>query len=295
MDQNELDKYVLAGKIAAEAINIGKDLIREGSKAENVAEEIEGFIFKKGAKPAFPVNLSVNDEAAHYTPSRNDSRIFKKGDVVKLDLGAHVDGYIADTAITIEIGGNDKKSLSMASQTALRTVINSIRPGIETWELGSIVERVIESFGYKPIYNLTGHQVSKFVLHAGLSIPNYNDGSKKTIYSDMAIAIEPFATEGEGFVKEFKFGNIAQILRVNDENRKIFDEYGNLPFSTRWIYRDFRDPDYIMQIVMKSNDIYRFPVLKEKRKGLVSQHEHTMLVLKDRIIVTTEQNFRKVY
>ncbi len=288
MDQSEIDKYILAGKIAAEAIKIGKDLIRDGTKAEDVAEEIEGFILKKGAKLAFPVNLSVNDEAAHYTPSRNDERIFKKGDVVKLDLGAHVEGYIADTAITIEIGDNEKKSLLMASQTALRTVINSLRPGIETWELGSIIERVIESFGYKPIYNLTGHQVSKYVLHAGLSIPNYNDGSKKILYSDTAIAVEPFATEGLGFVKESRFGNIAQVLRVTDETKRIFEEYNYLPFSTRWIYRDFNDPNYIMGIVIKSKDIYRFPVLKEKRRGTVSQHEHTMLVLKDRIIVTTE-------
>ncbi len=288
MDQNEIEKYIKAGRIAGEAIKLGKNLIEEGKRAEDVADEIESFIIKNGAKPAFPVNLSVNDEAAHYTPSRNDNRIFKKGDVVKLDLGAHVDGYIADTAITIEIGGNDKKSLSMASETALRTVINSIRPGIETWELGSIIERVIESFGYKPIYNLTGHQVSKFVLHAGISIPNYNDGSRKSLYSDMAIAIEPFATDGSGYVKETKFGNIAQIIRINDETKRIFEEYNNLPFSTRWIYRDFSDPEHIMDIVMKSKDIYRFPILKEKAKGMVSQHEHTILLLKDRIIVTTE-------
>ena len=288
MDQNEIEKYIKAGRIAGEAIKLGKNLIEEGKRAEDVADEIESFIIKSGAKPAFPVNLSVSDEAAHYTPSRNDNRIFKKGDVVKIDLGAHVDGYIADTAITIEIGGNDKKTLSMASETALRTVINSIRPGIETWELGSIIERVIESFGYKPIYNLTGHQVSKFVLHAGISIPNYNDGSRKSLYSDMAVAIEPFATDGSGYVKETKFGNIAQIIRINDETKRIFEEYNNLPFSTRWIYRDFSDPEHIMDIVMKSKDIYRFPILKEKAKGTVSQHEHTILLLKDRIIVTTE-------
>ncbi|MEL9998585.1 MAG: type II methionyl aminopeptidase [Thermoplasmata archaeon] len=287
MDNIEIEKYLKAGEIAADAIEFGKSLISDGVPLEEVAEEIESHIIKNGAKLAFPVNLSINDEAAHYTPSRNDKRKFMKNDIVKLDLGTHIDGYIADTAITIEVGKENLSNLSRASEKALNNVIQKIRPGLRISEIGRIIEETIKSMGFNPIYNLSGHQLSKNILHAGMSIPNYDDGSILEIEVGMAFAIEPFATNGVGYVRNGSFGNIFQLVRETDELGEIYENYGKLPFSSRWIYRDFNNPEKIMDLILKSNSVYKYPILKERRKGLISQFEHTFVLTEDRIYITT--------
>ncbi len=287
LSEEEIEKYVKAGKIASDAIKFGISILKEGELAEKVADDVENFIIKRGAGLAFPVNLSINDEAAHYTPDRNDKRIFNRNDIIKLDLGAHVDGYIADTAVTVEIGKESNSSLSRASETALKNVMISLRPGIRIGEIGKIIENSINFFGFKPIYNLTGHQLKKYILHAGLSIPNYDDGTSSTIEVGMAFAIEPFATNGEGFVRESRFGNIMQIMNEDDDTRNVYEKFKTLPFCTRWIYNDFPMPERVIDRLLKSKNVYKFPILKEKKKGMVSQFEHTFVVTGDRIYVTT--------
>ncbi|PMP75091.1 MAG: type II methionyl aminopeptidase [Aciduliprofundum sp.] len=287
ISDNELEKYLKAGSIAADAIQFGKNLINEGVSLEEVAEETEAHILKNGAKLAFPVNLSINEEAAHYTPSRNDRRKFSRNDIVKLDLGAHLDGYIADTAITVEVGRDTLSTLSMSSERALLNVTQRIRPGIRISEIGKIIEETIKSYGFRPIYNLTGHQLSRNVLHAGMSIPNYDDGSIIEIEAGMAFAIEPFSTDGVGYVKEGSFGNIMQIVRDPEEMGEIYENYGTLPFSTRWIYRDFSNPERVLDLLLRTNKVYKFPVLKERKKGKVAQFEHTFVITGERIYITT--------
>lgn len=283
----EVEKYIRAGTIASDAVEFGKNLIREGVSLEEVAEETEAYIMRNGAKLAFPVNISINSEAAHYTPSRNDRKKFSKNDVVKFDIGAHVDGYIADTAVTVEVGRERLSTLSISSERALANVIQRIRPGLRIGEIGRVIEETIKSFGYRPIYNLTGHQLSRNVLHAGMSIPNYDDGQILEIESGMAFAIEPFSTDGEGYVKEGTFGNIMQIVGECGEMAEVYEKYGNLPFATRWIYRDFSNPEKIIDRLLRSNRVYKFPVLKERRKGTVAQFEHTFVVTGEMVYVTT--------
>ncbi|MFP3317670.1 MAG: type II methionyl aminopeptidase [Thermoplasmata archaeon] len=287
LSEDDLKKYLRAGLIASDAITYGKNLINEGVALEEVAEETEAYIIKNGAKLAFPVNLSINDEAAHYTPSRNDKRKFNKNDIVKFDLGAHIDGFIADTAVTIEVGNEMESSLLISSERALYNVVQRMRPGLRIGEIGKIIEETIKSFGFRPIYNLTGHELSRNVLHAGLSIPNYDDGSMVEVEIGMAFAIEPFSTDGSGYVKEGSFGNILQIIRDPEEFNEIYENYGMLPFSTRWIYRDFSNPENIIDKLLRSNKVYKFPILKERRKGKVAQFEHTFVITKERIYVTT--------
>ncbi|MGC8662940.1 MAG: type II methionyl aminopeptidase [Thermoplasmata archaeon] len=287
MDQNEIENYIKAGKIAANAIRLGLSIIREGEKAEKIADEIEYYIMKNNAGLAFPVNLSINDEAAHYSPEIDDDRVFKKNDIVKLDLGAHIEGYIADTAVTLQVGMDEKSALLKASEDALKNVIKAVRPGISLGEIGRIIENSIYQYGFKPIYNLTGHQLKKYILHAGISIPNYDDGNIKKIDAGMAFAIEPFATEGVGFVKEGKFGNIMQIISEDYENKDVFEKYRTLPFCTRWIYRDFSNPKEVIDKLLNNKNVYKFPILKEKKKGMVSQFEHTFVVTSNEVYVTT--------
>src|SRR4030067_985094 len=96
----------------------------------------------------------------------------RRGNVVKLDLGAQVDGYIADTAVTVEVGTRNWTDLIKASEVALETAIEVCRPKTPTRLLGAAIERGIESYGDKPISDLTGHPTERYKLHAGKSIPN---------------------------------------------------------------------------------------------------------------------------
>ncbi len=285
----DIKKYLEAGKIGKEARELGKELIREGASYYEVAEKIEKYIRDAGAKPAFPVNLSVNHEAAHYSPVRGDNRYFRRGDVVKLDLGAHVDGYISDTAVTVEVGTREWEPLIEASREALNNAIKAIRPGIAVSEIGKIVEETLNFYGYNPIRNLTGHGLGRYDLHHGLVIPNYDDGSMAKILPGMAFAIEPFATNGKGYVREGKGGNIYIFRRTKNLRgvyASMFEEFRTLPFAARWCTHY---PDY--QAALKKGSflgiLYHFPVLQERKKFMVAQTEHTILLTEDSVIVTT--------
>ncbi|MGC8584977.1 MAG: type II methionyl aminopeptidase [Thermoplasmata archaeon] len=285
MDAEILEKYLRAGKIASSAIEYGKSIIKVGERTEKIADEIDNFIISKGGKPAFPVNLSRNEEAAHYSPGFNDDRRISNNDIIKLDLGVHIDGYIADTAISIDMSGKNEKLLN-ASRHALENVARNLRPGITLNDIGEIIENSINFFNYKPIYNLTGHQLDRYILHTGMSFPNYPSGEKDIVKNGMAFAIEPFATDGMGLIKEGKFGNILMLMDEK-EFPEVYEKYLSLPFSVRWVYRDFSQPEKIMEKLMNSRKVKKFGILVEKKHGNVSQHEHTFVIFNDRIYITT--------
>ncbi len=284
-----LKKYLEAGKIGKEARELGKELIREGVSYYEVAEKIERYIRDAGAKPAFPVNLSANYEAAHYSPVKGDNRYFRRGDLIKLDLGAHVDGYISDTAVTVEVGTNKWESLIEASAEALNNAIKSIRPGITTREIGKVVEETLGFYGYNPIRNLTGHGLGRYDLHHGLVIPNYDDGSKDKILPGMAFAIEPFATNGKGYVHEGKGGNIYIFRKWNNLKgayAQMFEEFKTLPFAARWCTK-YENYESLLKKGAFLGILYHFPILHERKKFMVAQTEHTILLTEDSVIVTT--------
>ncbi len=286
----DLKKYVEAGKIGKEAREYGIDLIKEGVSYYEVAEKVEKYIIDAGAFPAFPVNISVNNVAAHYTPVKNDGLAFKRGDVVKLDLGAHIDGYISDTAVTVEVGTNRWEDLIEASSSALKEALKALRPGIEVRELGRIIENEIKMRGYNPVYNLTGHGLARYDLHHGISIPNYDDGSRATLRPGMAFAIEPFATNGKGQVRNGKGGNIYMLLRFMNLSgfyEELYRRFRTLPFAARWC--DFHeDYESLLSRGVKKGFLYHFPILQERRKYVVAQTEHTVVMLDDGPIITTE-------
>ncbi len=285
----DVKKYLEAGKIGREARELGEELIKEGASYYDVAEKIEKYIIDSGAFPAFPVNLSPNNMAAHYTPIKGDNMYFKRGDLIKLDLGAHIDGYISDTAVTVEVGTNRWENLIEASREALKNAIKILRPGIRVSEIGRVIEETITSYGYNPIRNLTGHGLARYDLHHRISIPNYDDGSNVVITPPMAFAIEPFATDGKGYVKNGKGGNIYMFIKVDkldEPYMRMFQRFRTLPFAARWCsYYD--DYIHILQRGVKMGILHHFPILKERRKFMVAQTEHTILMTPDEIIVTT--------
>ena len=299
MDNSAYKNYKLAGKIAAESREYGKLLIKPGVSFLDVANKVESKIIEKGAGIAFPVNISINEIAAHYSPKHTDNSVFKKGDVVKLDIGSHIDGYIADTAVTVEVGTNKYKDMIKASSEALNSAIEIMKPGINLVTIGKTVENTIKSYGYKPINNLTGHSLRRYILHAGLSVPNFPDmlHNKKPKTGDV-LAIEPFATNGAGHVISGSGSNIYLCKKnynprlIRDKKAKIMfntakRKFKTLPFAQRWFEELFSNCEFMLRKLTFLGLINHYPQLIDAKKGIVTQKEHTVILNEDGCEVIT--------
>ena len=290
MKDEILEKYREAGLIAAKILRDGAKEIHIGTPYLDIVESIESRVIEEGAALAFPLNLSLNEDAAHDTASPGDIRIFARGDVAKLDLGVQVDGYIADTATTIDLGVNSL--LVEASRQALEAAIRIIRPGVTAGDLGMAVQTAIESRGYRPISNLTGHGLDQYILHRSPIIPNVGINGGVTLEEGMVFAIEPFATTGSGHVTEKTRKEIySQIsskpVRIPAGRailEKIRDRHG-LPFARRWLNE--KRIELALPTLIRSQALHVYPVLSDIPGSLVSQAEHTVIVTADVCIVTT--------
>ena len=290
MNDDILEKYRTAGSLAARILKDGAQQIRVGSSYLELVESIEAQVNNEGAELAFPLNLSLNEDAAHDTASWSDERTLKKGDVVKLDLGVQIDGYIADTATTVDLGTNSL--LLDASREALEAAIRTVKPGATAGDLGAAVQKEIEERGYRPIANLTGHGLGQYVLHQSPTIPNIAVNGGVILEEGMVFAIEPFATTGSGHVREkTKIEIYSQLstkpIRIPAGRtimEKIQDRQG-LPFSRRWLGE--RKLDLALPALIRSGNLHGYPVLADVPGSLVSQHEHTVIVTADGCIVTT--------
>ena len=289
-----LDKYRGAGRILAEVREEAVERIKEGVSLLEVAEFVENSVREKGAEPAFPCNISRNDEAAHATPAIDDKTVFGK-DIVKLDIGTHIDGYIGDSAVTVDLSGNND-GLVKASEAALNEAIKIIRDGVSTVEIGETIENTIREQGYKPVVNLTGHGLLKYNSHAPPAIPNVKYEHGVILRENDVVAIEPFATDAQGAGKVAESGNaeIYSLIKAKParlrEAKKLLEEikkYRGLPFAKRWLPRERLD---MALRTLKNMGVLRdYPVLREEGKGLVSQAEHTVIVKEDGCEVTTRK------
>lgn len=297
MEKDIIEKYQKAGSIHSEVREFAVKEVKKGVNALELAQKIEKMIEDRGGKIAFPVNLSINDVAAHYTPDIGDNVTFEDGDLVKVDIGVQVDGYIADAATTVSIGGYDQE-LIKAAEDAVNQFIKEIKPGRTVGEMSSLVEEVVLSHGFNPIRNLAGHSLEQYVEHGGLSIPNGKVPSEIEIKEDTVLGMEVFATTGEGWVKESSPTVIYMFTQLKavrmPESRKIIDkilsDYKTLPFAKRWLY-DLATPFKIQMALreLEMRGIIRgYPPLREKTHCKVAQHEETVIV-KDKPIVTTRQ------
>lgn len=289
-----LKKYVQAGRIAGEARDFGIEHVREGGSALELVNAIEALIRERGGECAFPVNIGVNEVAAHYTPGGNSDIRFRQGDVVKIDVGAHVDGYPGDTAATVEVGTRNHSDLIRCAQDALTMCIEMVRPGTPIAAMGSTVARVIRSAGFKPVQNLTGHSMERYNLHAGLSIPNIESKDKAVVEGGMILAIEPFSTAGAGKVGGKGRGNIYRIIRERKAQPEVMDLFGKMkarfgpfPFAGRWYAELHPAPEPLVTKMYRLGMIMSYPVLTDVGNGVVAQAEHSVLVTKDGCSILT--------
>jgi methionyl aminopeptidase len=287
----QYEKHREAGEILAQVRNEAADRVEVGASHLELAEWAEDRIRELGAEPAFPVNISIDEEAAHATPSVDDESTVGE-DMVNLDIGVHVDGWLADTAVTVDLSGNP--DLAEASEAALEAAIDVIGPGVETGEVGAIVEETIDGYGYNPVVNLTGHGLGHWEQHTPPNIPNRAVDQGVEFSVGDVVAIEPFATDGAGKVRE---GSEEEIYALEAEgsvrNRQarqalnqITEEFRTLPFATRWL--DVSRASMAIRRLQQQDVLHGYPVLKEEEGCLVSQKEHTVIVTADGCEVTTE-------
>jgi methionyl aminopeptidase len=296
MEAEVLDSYLKAGKIANEALSLGLSLVKVGAKAYDVAENVEERIASLGGSVAFPVNISINDIAAHYSPKIGDELVFTEKDVVKVDVGVHVDGYIADTAKTVDLTGEYGK-MCEANEKALDEALKMIRPGVSVSDIGESVQSALASYGFKPIENLTGHEVKQYDLHAGLSIPNIKVPYDWRLKEDMVLAIEPFATDGAGHVIESPKAEIySQVgdgkVRMMEARSflKEIEKKQKLPFAARWYGGSYSQIklSLILKQLVQAEILKAYPPLHDKNSGTVTQYEHTVIVTEDGARITTK-------
>ncbi len=291
----EEEKYKKAGNIAAQARKYALTLAKESANIKDISDKIEKKIIELGGKPAFPVCISINEVAAHYVPSAEDKTTLKKGDLVKIDLGAHIDGHIADTAISISIGKNsENEKLITATKNALAEALKLAKPGIKIREIGKAISAAITAAGFKPVKNLFGHHVDIYNLHAGVNIPNYDNKDETKLEENMVLAIEPFATTGEGFVKDTKKVEVYKVIKPGNirTNRDILkyvsEEYNLLPFAKRWLVKKFGvlKTNLFLKEAIAKGILHEHHVLTERGDGKVAQTEHTVIVSEKPIITT---------
>jgi len=287
-----LENYRRGGVILVEVRKEATGLIKDGGSLLEVAEFVENNIREKGGEPAFPCNISRNEEAAHATPSIDDQTVFGRDDLVKLDIGVHIDGYIADSAVTVDLSGNYDE-LVKAAEAALDEAIKIIRDGVSTIEIGEVIGTTIKERGYKPVVNLSGHGLSRYDSHAPPTIPNVKYEHGVTLHENNVVAIEPFATDGGGKVVESGNAEIFSLIKPKPvrmrEAKKLLDEiknYQGLPFAKRWLPRERLE--LALRTVETAGILRDYPVLREEEKGMVSQAEHTVIIKKDGCEVITK-------
>lgn len=295
-----LDNYIRAGQIAAQVRENARKKNHVGRTVYEICDSIEREINERGGQPAFPVNISLNEIAAHYTAEPDDQIVIKDTDVVKIDLGVHIDGYVADTAVTISYDSKYDQLIKIA-ELSLYEATKIAKLATKSSEIGKTIENTITYNGLKPIQNLSGHSLEQYVIHAGKSIPNIKTyGPSFSLMPNQAYAIEPFVTtkDGLGIVYEGKIRNIFSLVSRKPTKNKDTDEFiiylwnsfKTLPFALRWLVNDFAESKAreMLDYLIKKKNIRSYPILVEGNNKIVSQAEHTVFISENLSYIITK-------
>jgi len=284
------EKYREAGRILTTVMEETADRVEPDAELLDAAEFAERRIREEGGRAAFPVNISLDEEASHATPGAGEETTFGES-MVCLDIGVHVDGYIADAATTVDL--TDTPDLVAAAEDALAAAVEAVGPGAHTGDVGAAIGAAIEERGYNPIINLTGHGLAHWDAHTGPNVPNRGVESGVELQAGDVVAIEPFATTGSGRVSEGSSEEIYSLVedrQVRDRSARqlledVREDHRELPFAKRWF--DGGRTDMAIRRLEQAGVLRSYPVLKEREGELVSQAEHTMVVTEDGCEVTT--------
>ncbi len=294
----QIEDYLKAGKIAGEVRENVRKKNWVGSTLAEICEYVESEIIKRGAKCAFPVNTSLNEVAAHYTAEPNDPKTVSDADLVKIDLGAQVNGYIADTAVTVNYDPQ-YDSLVQAAENALQAAMSMIKVGVKSKDVGRKIQNTIMDMGFKPIANLSGHSLDQYTIHAGKTVPNMWTIGSFSFSENEAFACEPFVTTKNalGFVRNGKIKNIFALasrkMTKDDEADKlleyIWNNFNMLPFALRWIVKEWEEKEArkMLDFLIKKKVVKAYAILVEANGKTVAQAEHTFIPTQTGVTVTT--------
>ena len=290
--EQEVALFKRSGKIAAEMLEFGKGFIKKGAKPLDILNKIEAKIKESGADCAFPPQISVNDVAAHSCPDADDTGVLGD-DIVKLDVGVHVDGYVSDNAMTIDLTGKWKELLK-ANTEALHAALKLAVPGTRVSEIGKTVHDIIQSYGYRPVKNLSGHGIGRYKIHMLPSIPNIPTNEATVLKQGMALAIEPFASTGSGIVFESGDPGVFMVEHqkpvrdaITRNVLKHIEQYKGLPFARKWLTQKFGSKtNFALRQLIQNGIIKGYPPLVDSAHGMISQMEKSVIVAEKPIIIT---------
>ncbi len=286
LSKEVLAKYKKASEISKKVKAYGKSIAKPGTSYLELSEKVEAKTRELGAELAFPANVSVNDVAAHYCASSKDKNVLKKGDLLKLDVGVQVDGYIVDSAISIGIATKEHDKMIKTARSALDNAIKILKPGVKASQIGAQIETTIKKSGFKVIRNLSGHSLARYTVHAGYTIPNYDTKGKDILKKGDVIAIEPFVTNGRGAVREGASSGIYELKEAKPVRlhkyvlKHILEKYKTLPFSEREVEKKFGPlkAKLALRSFARAGILHDHKVLLEERGSHVAQFEHTIII-----------------
>jgi len=285
VEQAALDSFRKAGRIASECREWAKENIRPGVRIRHVLETIEARIREQGGEPGFPAQSSRNFVAAHYCSSPEDEQAYEEGDCVKVDIGVHVDGYVADTAASVDLSADKRWTpLIESARNALSAAILAIRDGVQVGEIGGAIERTITKAGFQPVRNLTGHGLGRWKVHTAPQIPNYAERGGGSLRSGMVFAIEPFASTGRGYIREAGKAEVFMLVRppvkakgLDREVLKAIEGWRGLPIARRYFnHLDREMVEDTLSKLARQGSLVRYPPLVEDEGVMVAQYEHSI-------------------
>lgn len=296
MDDYALECHRRAGKIASGCREWARENIRPGVQVRTILETVEAKIREQGAAPAFPAQSSRNYVAAHYCSSPTDEMTYEVGDCVKVDIGVHVDGYIADTACSIDLSEDGRWTpLIQASADALAAAIATVGDGVTVGEVGASIERTILGAGFEPVRNLTGHGLARWKVHTSPQIPNYGERGGGKLKVGTVFAIEPFASTGRGYIRERGKAEVFMMVRpprkakgLDRDVLNAIQSWRGLPIARRY-FLDF-DAEIVDDTIGKlarQGSLMRYPPLVEEEGIMVTQTEHSMYLGPDGVEILT--------
>ena len=294
----QLEDYLKAGSIAGEVRENVRKTDWIGSTLAEICDYVESEIIKRGAKCAFPVNTSLNEIAAHYTAEPNDPKTVSDTDLVKIDLGVQINGYIADTAVTVNYDPQYDQMVQTA-EDALQNAMSMIKVGVKSKDVGRTIQKTIQDMGFKPIANLSGHSLDQYTIHAGKTVPNMWTIGSFSFSENEAYACEPFVTTKNalGFVRNGKIKNIFALVsrkKTKDEEADrltdyIWNNFNMLPFALRWLLKEWEEKEArrLLEILVKKKVVHAYAILVEANGKTVAQAEHTFIPTQSGATVTT--------
>lgn len=291
-------QYRASGKITAEVKALVPSMVRPGVSFLDVCDVVRREVEARGGKLAFPTGIGVNQVTAHYAPQDGDESVFREENLVKVDFGVHVEGYVTDTSVTVTLNP-DYNLLLEATLRALDAAVEVARRETRTGEIGRVIHREAARFGFRTIENLTGHTVDRYVVHAGKSIPNLFLAGTQDLKKGDVFAIEPFLTfrSAAGYVIDAPSRTIFSVVarkktgvaELDAFAENVWAERKTLPFTPRWYSAAYGKEklDRIISRLLAKKILRAYPTLVEASGNPVAQFEHTLALDDDGLVLLT--------